>query len=71
MILEACSLMILSCRVATGVHSSKLRVGDLEKKGWDPRQDWAGDRLYWLNGRRYEKLDGQSWLEIENGRAKL
>jgi hypothetical protein len=18
-------------------------------KGWDPRQDWGGDRLYWLN----------------------
>lgn len=41
------------------------------KKGWDPRVDWKGDKLYWLNGKKYAKLDERSWMEIETGRAKL
>jgi len=61
-------------RVATGV-TFKQAKGELAKRGWDPRVDWDGDSLYWLNmeGRppRYEKLDEQSWAGIERGVAKL
>jgi hypothetical protein len=41
------------------------------KKGWDPRKDWGGDILYWLDGEKYKKLETQSWSEIESGKAKL
>ena len=57
-------------RVETGV-TFKQAKGDLVKKGWDPRVDWQGDRLYWLNGTGYEKLDDRSWGSIEAGQAKL
>lgn len=63
-------LIFRSCRVATGV-TYKQAKGDLVKKTWDPREDLAGDKLYWLNGTRYENLDGLGWMEIESGRAKL
>ncbi|GMG11339.1 unnamed protein product [Aspergillus oryzae] len=56
--------------VATGV-TFKQAKGDLAKKGWDPREDWKGDKLYWLNGKTYEKLDERSWSSIESGQAKL
>lgn len=59
-----------SSRVATGV-TFKQAKGDLVKKGWDPQVDWKGDKLYWLNGKKYAKLDERSWMEIETGRAKL
>ena len=54
----------------TGV-TFKQAKGALTKKGWDPRTDWGGDKLYWLNGTAYEKLDGASWMSIESGQAKL
>ncbi|KAJ5081775.1 hypothetical protein NUU61_010039 [Penicillium alfredii] len=57
-------------KVSTG-FTFKQTKGDLVKKSWDPRTDGAGDSLYWLNGTKYEKLDTQSWMEIENGQAKL
>ncbi|KAJ5179318.1 hypothetical protein N7492_002528 [Penicillium capsulatum] len=57
-------------KVATGV-TFKQAKGDLVKKSWDPREDSAGDTMYWLNGTKYEKLDGDSWLGIESGKAKL
>lgn len=57
-------------RVATGV-TFKQAKGDLVKKGWDPRKDWGGDSLYWLNGTKYQKLDDHSWSQIEGGKAKL
>lgn len=57
-------------RVATGV-TFKQAKGDLAKKGWDPTADWKGDKLYWLNGTSYEKLDPSSWSSIESGQAKL
>lgn len=57
-------------RVATNV-TFKQAKGELAKKGWDPRGDSKGDKLYWLNGTTYEALDGQSWSQIETGRAKL
>ncbi|KAE8377634.1 hypothetical protein BDV26DRAFT_281694 [Aspergillus bertholletiae] len=63
-------LVRLTEKVATGV-TFKQAKGDLAKKGWDPRGDWKGDKLYWLNGKTYEKLDERSWSSIENGQAKL
>lgn len=57
-------------RVATGV-TFKQAKGDLAKKGWNPRQDCGGDVLYWLDGKKYRKLEEQSWAEIESGKAKL
>ncbi|CAI7661152.1 unnamed protein product [Penicillium glandicola] len=60
----------LTEKVATGV-TFKQAKGDLAKKGWDPRQDWGGDILYWLDGTNYRKLEEQSWAEIESGKAKI
>lgn len=57
-------------RVATGV-TFKQAKGDLVKKSWDPRMGGDGDGLYWLNGTKYKRLDIQSWMDIESGRAKL
>ncbi|KAB8216888.1 hypothetical protein BDV33DRAFT_147492 [Aspergillus novoparasiticus] len=63
-------LVRLTEKVATGV-TFKQAKGELAKKGWDPRGDWKGDKLYWLNGKTYEKLDERSWSSIESGQAKL
>ncbi|KAJ5666816.1 hypothetical protein N7462_011225 [Penicillium macrosclerotiorum] len=63
-------LVRITEKVDTGV-TFKQAKGDLVKKGWDPRKDWGGDSLYWLNGDKYEKLDDQGWSQIESGRAKL
>ncbi|PWY73585.1 bifunctional fatty acid transporter and acyl-CoA synthetase [Aspergillus heteromorphus CBS 117.55] len=63
-------LVRLTEKVETGV-TFKQAKGALTKKGWDPRTDWGGDQLYWLNGTTYDKLDEQSWGSIENGQAKL
>ena len=52
-------------RVATSA-TFKQAKGDLVKKGWDP-VDTKGDKLYWLNGTKYEKLDVQSWSSIASG----
>jgi hypothetical protein len=49
----------------------KQAKGELAKLGWDPRTQTKGDKLYWLNGSTYQKLDEQSWASIESGRAKL
>ncbi|KAG2413601.1 hypothetical protein HFD88_002790 [Aspergillus terreus] len=63
-------LVRLTEKVATGV-TFKQAKGELTKKGWDPRVDWNGDKLYWLNDTKYEKLGEQSWSSIEAGTAKL
>ncbi|KAA8650642.1 hypothetical protein EYZ11_002817 [Aspergillus tanneri] len=63
-------LVRLTEKVATGV-TFKQAKGELAKKGWDPRVDSNGDKLYWLNGSSYEKLDTISWSSIETGQAKL
>ncbi|XRM39061.1 hypothetical protein ABZX51_002440 [Aspergillus tubingensis] len=63
-------LVRLTEKVETGV-TFKQAKGALTKKGWDPRTDWDGDKLYWLNGTVYQKLDEQSWASIESGQAKL
>lgn len=63
-------LVRLTEKVATGV-TFKQAKGELAKLGWDPRTQTKGDKLYWLNGSTYQKLDEQSWASIESGRAKL
>ncbi|KAL2872323.1 putative bifunctional fatty acid transporter/acyl-CoA synthetase (FAT1) [Aspergillus lucknowensis] len=63
-------LVRLTEKVATGV-TFKQAKGELTKKGWDPLGDWNGDKLYWLNGTKYEKLTDSSWATIESGQAKL
>jgi hypothetical protein len=60
----------MSARVATGV-TFKQAKGELTKKGWSPQGDWNGDKLYWLNGTKYEKLTESCWATIESGLAKL
>ncbi|KAI9934764.1 hypothetical protein AWENTII_005712 [Aspergillus wentii] len=62
-------LVRLTEKVDTGV-TFKQAKGDLVKKGWDPRVD-TGDKLFWLNGTQYEKLDQSDWSSIESGQAKL
>lgn len=56
-------------RVTVNATFKQLK-GDLVKKSWDPRSG-EGDKLYWLNGEKYEKLDVSSWSSIEAGQAKL
>ncbi|KAL4931261.1 putative bifunctional fatty acid transporter/acyl-CoA synthetase (FAT1) [Aspergillus undulatus] len=63
-------LVRLTEKVATGV-TFKQAKGELTKKGWNPQGDWNGDKLYWLNGTRYETLDETSWALIDDGAAKL
>ncbi|KAL2857489.1 hypothetical protein BJX68DRAFT_177665 [Aspergillus pseudodeflectus] len=63
-------LVRLTEKVATGV-TFKQAKGELTKKGWNPQGDWNGDKLYWLNGTKYEKLTDSSWSTIESGLAKL
>ncbi|KAL4783655.1 hypothetical protein BJX76DRAFT_329459 [Aspergillus varians] len=63
-------LVRLTEKVATGV-TFKQAKGELAKKGWDPVGDCNGDKLYWLNGARYERLTPSSWMSIESGAAKL
>lgn len=41
------------------------------KKSWDASAGGIADKLYWLNGTKYEPLDGTAWGAIETGRAKL
>ncbi|KAG9237165.1 putative bifunctional fatty acid transporter/acyl-CoA synthetase [Amylocarpus encephaloides] len=50
----------------------KKSKGDLIKKSWIAGDKSNGqDKLYWLNGTSYGPLDGESWLKIETGKAKL
>jgi hypothetical protein len=44
---------------------------ELLKKSWDENEEGNKDKLYWLNGKAYERLDGSSWNAIKHGRAKL
>ena len=41
------------------------------KKSWNENAKGNTDKLYWLNGKVYERLDGPAWAAIEGGRAKL
>ena len=50
----------------------KKSKGDLIKKTWiSEDKSNSQDKLYWLNGTSYEKLDAASWGRIEIGKAKL
>ncbi|KAH8594927.1 putative bifunctional fatty acid transporter/acyl-CoA synthetase [Bisporella sp. PMI_857] len=49
----------------------KKAKGDLQKKSWDESAPGNTDKLYWLNGSVYERLDRASWGSIESGKAKL
>ncbi|KIM94661.1 hypothetical protein OIDMADRAFT_135626 [Oidiodendron maius Zn] len=44
---------------------------ELLKRSWNENEDGNTDRLYWLNGTTYERLDRASWDSIKDGRAKL
>jgi hypothetical protein len=49
----------------------KQAKGDLVAKGWNPRSEHDGDKLYWLDKSKYRPLGEQDWEEIENGKAKI
>jgi hypothetical protein len=49
----------------------KKSKGEISKKSWDETEKGNTDRLYWLNGKIYEKLDRRSLDSIQHGRAKL
>ncbi|KAH6669034.1 putative bifunctional fatty acid transporter/acyl-CoA synthetase [Halenospora varia] len=49
----------------------KKSKGDLLKKSWKADDPGNKDKLYWLNGTTYQKLDASSWGTIEAGKAKL
>ncbi|KAF4631963.1 hypothetical protein G7Y89_g6166 [Cudoniella acicularis] len=49
----------------------KKSKGDLLKRSWIATDAGNQDKLYWLNGTSYQKLDASSWSSIEAGRAKL
>ncbi|TVY13141.1 Long-chain fatty acid transport protein 4 [Lachnellula arida] len=49
----------------------KKAKGDLLKRSWNANEQGNQDKLYWLNGKSYQPLDGESWGAIEIGKAKL
>ncbi|TVY47372.1 Fatty acid transporter protein [Lachnellula cervina] len=49
----------------------KKAKGDILKRSWNSNEKGDQDKLYWLNGTRYQPLDGESWSAIEMGKAKL
>lgn len=44
---------------------------ELLKKSWDENEEGSTDKLYWLNGKVYQRLDRSSWDSIKVGSAKL
>lgn len=47
-------------------------VNILKARSWHPEEaKKVGDRLYWLDGEKYRRLDVVSWTEIEQARARL
>lgn len=44
---------------------------ELLKRSWDENEEKNTDKLYWLNGKKYERLDRVSLDSIKDGRAKL
>jgi hypothetical protein len=49
----------------------KQAKSEYQKRKWNPSQGEEGDSLYWLDGKRYRKLERQDWHSIEIGMAKL
>lgn len=58
------------CRIGTGI-SFKQAKGDFVKKSWKENDGGDKDKLYWLKGTIYDRLDNETWKTIEAGRAKL
>jgi hypothetical protein len=44
---------------------------EMLKKSWDENEEGNTDKLFWLNGKAYQRLDSTSWDSIKLGRAKL
>jgi hypothetical protein len=36
----------------------------VKARGWKPREDGYSDHLYWLDGKKYQKLDDAAWRQI-------
>jgi hypothetical protein len=62
--------LLIIHRISTGV-TFKQAKGDLLKKSWVEGENGDLDALYWLNGKRFEKLTENSWAVIVRGEAKL
>jgi len=61
-------------RISKEIESNatfKKAKGDIAKKTWNENAKGNTDKLYWLNGNKYERLDGPAWASIEGGKAKL
>jgi len=66
-------LVRITPEIETNATFKKSKV-DIAKKSWAPQPSSADaslDRLYWLDGKTYRSLDGDSWQGIESGKAKL
>ncbi|KFX87522.1 hypothetical protein V490_08193 [Pseudogymnoascus sp. VKM F-3557] len=63
-------LVRITKEIATGV-TFKQAKGDFLKKSWVEGENGDLDALYWLNGKRFEKLTEDSWAVIVRGEAKL
>lgn len=63
-------LVRITEKVDTGVTFKQAKAA-LMNRGWNPQVDNHGDKLYWLNGSKYERLDEQSWSAIASGKARL
>ena len=61
---------LIYCRIEANATFKKAK-GELLKKTWDEEAPGNTDKLYWLNGSRYERLSKGDWAQIEAGRAKL
>lgn len=63
-------MMLMGHRIESNATFKKAK-GDIVKKSWHEHAPGNSDKLYWLNGHVYERLDVKSWSAIESGRAKL
>ena len=74
--LTCCFLEVMGNRIDFGVtfkHAKEV----LKARSWKPSDDGEegekeGDRLYWLDGKIYRRLDEMAWrLIFEGARARL
>ncbi|KAL1953559.1 hypothetical protein VTO42DRAFT_2586 [Malbranchea cinnamomea] len=63
-------LVRITKEISTGV-TFKQAKRDFEKKSWVEGDHGDSDVLYWLNGKKYERLKADAWAAIEAGKAKL
>lgn len=64
-------MILLTKRRIESNATFKKAKADIVKKSWNENAKGNTDKLYWLNGNVYERLDGPAWAAIEGGRAKL